>query len=220
MNIGALIRATSIVLCMLSASAHSSSDFDKYFSKVEVKYGLPKKILKAIATVESELHPWTLNIDGIPVFAKDKVEAVQVLKFAASSHPYGIAYRDKIGNVKSGFYRSSTEAKKAIKRLSDRGLRPMKINGSTINKVNAFNSDLCIMQLNYRYHGKTEFLTANEVFNLNKCIDYAGQFLSSLIERHGLDKGIGCYNGCGKKPEAQRVMKQYISKVKSAWEKL
>jgi len=205
-----------LFLLVILTPMPSYAKYDGYFSYYENKYKLPKNILKAISIVESKTLPWTMNIDGVPVYANSKNQAVTVLKHVARSHRFGIAYKQG-ERVKSGFYKTEKAAKKALKAKTRLGAKILKINKRFINKVNPKNSDICLMQVNYRWHGKDNFRSVNEMFDPEKCINYAAKYLSTLINRHGLDKGIGCYNGCGKSKSDQITMKSYIRKVKREW---
>jgi len=207
----------SLAFCLcLSAADNSFGEIKDRIHFYEDKFNLPHNLLIAIAMTESRLNPWAVNIDGIPVFPTSKHDAVSILKAVASGNLYAIYLRKK-GTRKSGFYSSAYEASINLSRYESENWKAIKTQGKIIRKINPRNSDICLMQLNYKYHGATEFSTVNDMFDIDRCIKYGAQFLSSLIKKHGLTKGIGCYNTCGSKATSVVKRNKYIASVMRNW---
>jgi len=57
----------------------------KYIAAVEQKNRIPSGLLSAIAGVESDFNPYAVNIEGKPVIANNKSEAVKTIKNALNS---------------------------------------------------------------------------------------------------------------------------------------
>lgn len=191
-------------------------DIKDKISFYEAKYKLPHNLLLAMALTESRLNPWAINIDGIPVFPASKSDALSILKSVASGNLYGI-YLQNGSLRKSGFYRSKDEAAHNLLKYTNLKWKAIKNKGQSIRKLNPINSDVCLLQINYKYHGDTGFDSVNDMFDIDKCIKYSAKYLSTLINRHGITKGIGCYNTCGTKLKSVQTRNKYIAKVLRNW---
>lgn len=210
-----VIRILTCILPLLANSVMSNESIQSTIMHAEIKEGLPKGLLLAVAKTESKLQPWTMNIDGISVFLDSKKQAIEVLKAVASTHRYGVQGMFN-GEYFAGFYQTETEAFQKSQQLAKTN-NLIRINQKDFIKVNPIYTDVCVMQINYRYHGTENFNNVNEMFDQSKCIYYAASFLSKLIKKHGIKKGVGCYNGCSAQSISSGSTQKYANKVLSAW---
>ena len=200
MIIGAQRIAIKILLALsllFSIEVSASNTIRSKIHEAEVMNGIPSGLLLAIAKIETGLTNWAMNIDGISVFVKNKKQAITVLKTVASTHRYGVQGK-KNGVIFAGFYQSEREAINRSQQLKHKK-QLVRVRNKDYTKVNPIYTDVCVMQINYRYHGSDNFKNVDEMFDLDKCIQYAAGFLSKLINTHGIKEGIGCYNGCSTK---------------------
>lgn len=95
LNIKKIITCTILFLSLLILSntgayatdLTSSSGYwlKKYIYAVEQKNRIPRGLLSAIALVESDFNPYAVNIEGKPINANNKSEAVKTIKNALNS---------------------------------------------------------------------------------------------------------------------------------------
>jgi len=210
------IRFLMIFFVLISFDSIASDEIRKKIHNAELEHDIPTGLLLAIAKIETGLKNWAMNIDGISVFAKDEAQAIQVLKTVASSHRYGVQGRNN-GVLFAGFYKTEYEAK-AKSRDLERKNQLIKVKNNYYTKINPIYTDVCVMQINYRYHGPEHFKNINEMFDVDKCIHYAASYLSKLIKKHGIKAGVGCYNGCSNESKKQGSTDRYIKKVFEHWD--
>lgn len=72
-----LASCTALVL-LLAASPARGQSMDTLFDAPCERYGVPKQLALAIATKESAMRPWALNIEGRTVQASSKEQALAV----------------------------------------------------------------------------------------------------------------------------------------------
>ncbi|MCC2646649.1 MAG: hypothetical protein K0R02_714 [Rickettsiaceae bacterium] len=71
-----LLILLSISLNLVVINYAAASDYKDLIRKKEQEYGIPKDLLLSIATVESKLHPFAINVQGRPYFFKTFEEAI------------------------------------------------------------------------------------------------------------------------------------------------
>lgn len=87
---GSVLFLTIFISCNTGAYATdipSSNDYwlKKYITAVEQRNRIPRGLLSAIALVESDFKPYAVNIEGKPISASNKSEAVKTIKNALNS---------------------------------------------------------------------------------------------------------------------------------------
>lgn len=179
------------------------------------RHGVDVYLFQAVAKVESNTYPWTLNIDGEPLRFRSKDELLAYYRHVRK-HPI------MLRTVRGGYYRYSwygtvrqaeqeyRSAKTEDERL---GLRPdMR---TKLRQVNPDNVDLGLMQINWREHGKYIRGGYETLIEPAANADYAAQHLAGLIRRYGIWGGVGRYHS----PTSWR-QQNYVGKVYRAYREI
>lgn len=77
-----IIGIAKVLIIALVGFLHGiafAQDLPKLISLVEKEYNIPNGLLKAIAEVESELNPYSVNVNGSPFIAKSKDHASKII---------------------------------------------------------------------------------------------------------------------------------------------
>ena len=69
-----------LLLCSTSTYATTEKAISSVVASVERRYNIPKNLLLSIAKVESGFNPFALNIEGKPILAKSKEEAINIVQ--------------------------------------------------------------------------------------------------------------------------------------------
>lgn len=69
------------IFAILGFSAKAFAAASSYFSSAAASYGVPQNILISISYVESGLNPYTLDINGYPVYTKSYGKADIIAKY-------------------------------------------------------------------------------------------------------------------------------------------
>lgn len=179
------------------------------------RHGVDLYLIQAVAKVESNAYPWTLNIDGEPLRFHSKSELVAYYRHVRE-HPIMLRM------VRGGYYRYSwhgsvKQAERdylAAKAEDERlGLRPdMR---AKLRQVNPDNVDLGLMQINWREHGKYVRGGYESLIEPSVNADYAARHLADLIRRYGIWGGVGRYHS----PTSWR-QQNYVGKVYRAYREI
>lgn len=68
-----------------SYSGHDPAEIENLFQSASRAANIPAELVKAIAAVESDMHPWAVNVAGRGYFCKTKVEALSIAREARRS---------------------------------------------------------------------------------------------------------------------------------------
>lgn len=179
------------------------------------RHGVDVHLFQAVAKVESNTYPWTLNIDGEPLRFRSKDELLAYYRHVRK-HPV------MLRTVREGYYRYSwhvsvreaeqeyRSAKTEDERL---GLRPdMR---TRLRQVNPDNVDLGLMQINWKEHGKYVRGGYESLIEPAANADYAARHLADLIRRYGIWGGVGRYHS----PTSWR-QQNYVGKVYRAYREI
>jgi len=193
--------ATILLLSPLCAQANLYELFAK-------KYGLDPYLIKSVAWVESQGHPWTINMDGMPFSFTSKQEAILFVKERRVTPCYVLqtAQGKRLGMTWFASEVESQRQHKAVKTIQ--GTKGM----VTSACLNPYNVDIGLMQINWRYHQKTAGFTVDELFDPVFNLDYASRFLAQLIRDNGTWPGIVKYHSnrpVNQALYAQRIWKAY-----------
>jgi len=69
-----------LFLNVTSTYATTEQSISRVVVSVERRYNIPRNLLLSVAKVESEINPFALNIEGKPVLAKSKEEAIDIVQ--------------------------------------------------------------------------------------------------------------------------------------------
>jgi len=96
------LAACTSLLLMLVVSPARGQGLDALFDAPCERYGVPKQLALAIATKESAMRPWALNIAGRTVQASSKEQALEVSRAAMAA---GLSFDIGVMQVNSQWLR-------------------------------------------------------------------------------------------------------------------
>jgi len=69
-----------LFLNVTSTYAATEQSISRVVASVERRYNIPRNLLLSIAKVESDVSPFAINIEGKPILAKSKEEAINIVQ--------------------------------------------------------------------------------------------------------------------------------------------
>lgn len=191
------------ILLILSAPSFAQDVFDR----MGARYSVDPAALRAIADIESQSHPWTLNVNGEGFYLRSKREAMQLLA-ALRTRPWILKLTDAGGEKRRYAYASQMEAERAL--AAHQGAR-----NSKIRKLNVESTDIGLMQINWYWHGKN-VPSLERLFDVTYNVAYSAFYLQKLLARHGdLETAIGFYHSSD--PERQKM---YVARWRKAYKRV
>lgn len=159
-----------------------------------VRHGIDPLLFRAIAHVESNGHPWTLNIDGEPLRFQKKSDLVAYYRHVKSRPIMLKTVRD--GIYRHQWYASALDAEADYfnARHEDTRLRLPKDRWAVLRVVNTENVDIGAMQINWIHNGRRSGMHFEKLVDPNVNAEYAARILAGLIRQHGLWSGVGRYH--------------------------
>lgn len=210
-----------LVLALLSSTV-LASPYDRVIDTAAKKHGVDPYVLRAIAQVESQKHPWTFNADGEGFRLQSAQQAIQALH-ALNRSPWMLKIRGNDNSVHREFFTNEHAALAAFTVLNNtkpnwRGLvlrtdnkKEVKEGQARIRKLWMLNTDIGIAQINYRYHGGG--LPVQHWFDYSFNLDYAARLLAEHKKHTGNDlDAAGRYHS-----KTQRHREAYMRKILPAY---
>lgn len=207
------------VVLMASMTWAYTADQIRLVNKLELaekKYGLPSGYLVAVATIETLINNYAFNVDGVGFHMSSEKEVISAL-YNITKNPYLIRAKTPEGKELKYFTSTEISAKTRVDQLKAEGFSIRTQKGQEYRRLTTITTDVCVLQINNKYHVRDQFRSINEVLNEDACIDYGARFLSTLIEKHGLKNGVGCYNTCRIGSEAHQI---YVQRFEEAYKRL
>jgi hypothetical protein len=174
------------------------------------KYGVDPYLIQAIAYVESAGRPWTINIDGEAFGFNNRNDVIKYLRHV-ESRPWMVSVTL---NGKTTYRWFATE-QKAQEQYHSYVASLGTTSRIRARKVNPNNTDIGLMQVNWRYHGNQVGVTQEELLDPSVNMDYATRLLAGLIRQHGVWPGIARYHSS--KSLNQKI---YQQKIWTAYQRL
>ena len=193
---------------------------DDVFAYYAGAYRIPKRVLRAIARHESNMHPWTFNMVGRSkektsfesFYCDDKDSCLKMLAKIVDK-PWLVKVKLKNGETKRFLFESKVKAyrKKKISRL----VYEKTLKDIYVVKLDPKMVDIGIMQINLYYHG-AKFDSISQLFEPDYNINYAASFLSSKLKECDNDMmcAVGRYHS--KSKSKQQI---YLKAFKRAYSK-
>ncbi len=179
------------------------------------RHGIDLYLIQAVAKVESNAYPWTLNLDGEPLRFRSKEDLITYYRHVRE-HPI------MIRTVRGGYYRYSwhgsakqAESHYLAAKVEDDRLGLRQEARAKLRRVDPDNVDLGIMQVNWREHGKYVRGGYESLIEPSVNADYAARHLADLIRRYGIWGGVGRYHS----PTSWR-QQNYVGKVYRAYKEI
>lgn len=197
-------------------------DIARKLAEAEAKYGLPSGYLVTIAAIESRFSNSAINVDGVPFWFDNEVQALDML-YKITRNPYYIRVLLPDGKGVKYFANSESTAEIRVAEFEARGYKVIKhINSKTKEEasyrlLNTRSTDVCMLQINNHAHIRDNFKSINQIMDLDVCISYGAQYLARMIDRHGNKNGVGCYHNCN---IGQSHHTRYLSNFEKAYRAL
>lgn len=209
------MRITFAFLALFfSLSVAAEQDLIDTLRGMETKLGLPDMSLVALSATESTLSWYALNFDDVASFYPDtKTHALQIIR-SISGRPYAVRVIKPNADKEVYFFTTRQNAERAVakvQRMKGYAVATFR-DDSVVKKVDLLNTGLCAMQLNFRWQAHGQGRTAEDLLDREFCIEHASNFVAGLINKHGFEKGVGCYYTCGNGPRAKRDRKEYFER--------
>lgn len=212
----------ALLTLFLSLSVSAEQDLIDTLRAAETRLGLPDMSLVALSATESTLSWYALNFDDVASFyPKTKTHALQIIR-SVSGRPYAVKIVKPNDAEEVYFFATRQAAQRAVSKAR-------RINGyevvtlrddRVVKKIDLLNTGLCAMQLNFRWQAHGQGRTAEDLLDREFCIEHASNFVAGLINKHGFEKGVGCYYTCGNGPIAKRNRKEYFERYKRHLDRL
>lgn len=210
------VRANMLsrIILLVALVAPLSTLADSFVSAAN-RHGIDPYLFKAIAQVESDRYPWTLNLDGEPLRFKNHSDVVSYYRYAKSRPVMLRTVRG--GTYHYQWFESAVEAEQEYLAARRHNQRSGGAGGDLpiLRVINPDNVDVGIMQVNWQVHRKLVGVSFEKLLDPSVNMDYAGRYLAGLIRAHGLWEGVGRYHS----PSPTR-RKAYTAKVWRAYRQI
>lgn len=183
---------TYFLVTYISFIAHSQASND-LLNKVDhyaTKNGANLEYFRAIIQHESRLNPFALNVAGEIFEPSSKEEAIQLLK-NLQYRPWMVRTgTNKKKNLERYFFSSEQAANQHAAILKQENKSRIRI-----KKLKLWSTDVGLGQLNWYWHGKN-FKSIDEMFDIDKNLDYASKYLSKMTKqaKNNPRKGAAWYH--------------------------
>lgn len=184
------MRATLVAFLLAFASGVWADD---YLSAAQ-RHGIDPDLLRAVAIVESNGYPWTFNVDGEPLRFATKKDALDYYRYVRAN-PVMLRTVRK-GVYRYRWYASAIDAEQDYlqARQEDAQLRLPRTHAAMLRVVQADNTDVGRMQINWRTHGHRVGVTFDRLLEPAVNMEYGARHLSELVRAYGLWEGVGRYH--------------------------
>jgi hypothetical protein len=185
------------------------------FAQAGQSTGIDPNLLRAIALQESSNNPWALNLNGVSCNRTgdlflvnaawrrcDSLQSAVMILAHAAQNPWLISFE-----TPNGF---SLRIWASTKTHGERIVVDNRLHGARIEKKNIKSSDIGLMQINWRHHGKN-IQDARLLFDPAYNVNYGARHLSKLLSRHNIATAVGMYHA-GENGHAAR-QKRYSHQV-------
>ncbi|MCP5019107.1 MAG: transglycosylase SLT domain-containing protein [Ketobacter sp.] len=187
---------------------------DTLFAQAASQYQLKPALLKSIAEMESQLHPWAVNLNWEGFKPRSKADAVALVK-ATQNKPWllRLDYPDTSQRL---FFRNRQDAAAALEQTKNNATL-LGINRPSdweIRKLDTRSVDIGLMQINWKFHGR-HFDSLEQLFEPKTNVMYAAKYLHKLLRRHGsTERAVAFYHS-----NTQQYQAKYLSLFRPIYQK-
>jgi len=187
---------------------------DTLFAQAASQYQLKPALLKSIAEMESQLHPWAVNLNWEGFKPRTKADAVALVK-ATQNKPWllRLDYPDTSQRL---FFRNRQDAAAALEQTKNNATL-LGINRPSdweIRNLDTRSVDIGLMQINWKFHGR-HFDSLEQLFEPKTNVMYAAKYLHKLLRRHGsTERAVAFYHS-----NTQQYQAKYLSLFRPIYQK-
>ncbi|RLT93248.1 transglycosylase SLT domain-containing protein [Ketobacter sp.] len=187
---------------------------DPLFDQAARHYGIKPALLHSIAEMESQLHPWAVNLNWEGFKPRSREDAIELVQ-AAEQRPW-LLRLDYPDTAQRLFFASREDARKALEHTKANAAL-LGINRPSdweIRKLDTRSVDIGLMQINWKFHGR-HFDSLDQLFEPQVNITYAAKYLKKLLARHGsTERAVAFYHS-----NTQRYQSQYLKLFRPIYQK-
>ena len=183
------------ILSSAQAQMAAQPDTDRLFLQAAKSHNLKTELLLSIAQMESQLHPWAVNLNWEGFKPETKHDALELIK-AAQDKPWLLKLEYGKDDHHRLFFRSEKDAEDALNDVINNakllGIAAPK--QTEIRLLDTRSVDIGLMQINWKFHGR-HFDSIEQLFEPEINVNYGAKYLSKLIWRHGnLEQAVAFYH--------------------------
>lgn len=185
------------------------------FERTAKRHGLSAELLRSIALVESNMHPWAVNLNWESFTLESPYQAVQLIR-GVQKRPWllRVDYKDTSHRL---FFPTGRDAQVALKNLQARAkfLDTEIPHQWEIRKLDVRSVDIGLMQINWKFHGR-HFDSIQALFDPATNLDYAARYLKTLLKEHGgdVEKAVAHYHS-----NTEEFQNRYLQAFRPVYEK-
>jgi len=198
------------LLCLFSTTTQAGDLFDR----VAARYQLSPALLRSIATVESKMYPWAVNINWESFRPGSPYQAVRLIH-RVQKKPWLLRV-DYAEESQRMFFSTGRDAQLALRSLlkDNKQLGIERPKQWEIRKLDVRSVDIGLMQINWKFHGR-HFDSMMQLFDPATNLDYAARYLKRLMKEHGnLEKAVAFYHS-----NTQEYQDQYLQYFRNVYRK-
>lgn len=188
-----LVRGLLAAVCLLLADVLQAEE--DLFERVARHHGVSAELLRSIALVESNMHPWAININWESFNPGSPEQALQLIR-RVEERPWLLRLDYQGSPSHRLFFPSGPDAQRALEHLLARArwLGTEIPHQWEIRKLDVRSVDIGLMQINWKFHGH-HFESMQALFDPANNLDYAARYLKILLDQHGdVEKAVAHYH--------------------------
>ncbi len=184
------------------------------FDQAAARYGIKPALLNSIAEMESQLHPWAVNLNWEGFKPRSKADALELIR-SAQQHPWllRLDYPDQSQRL---FFASRRDAMSALDQTKANAAL-LGINRPSdweIRKLDTRSVDIGLMQINWKFHGR-HFDSPEQLFEPEVNVMYAAKYLKKLLYQHGsTERAVAFYHS-----NTQQYQAKYLKLFRPIYQK-
>lgn len=187
---------------------------DPLFQKASDRYQVKPALLHSIAEMESQMHPWAVNLNWEGFKPRSRSDAVQLVQ-AAEAKPW-LLRLDYPEESQRLFFASRRDAQAALEQTKNNAslLGINRPSDWEIRKLDTRSVDIGLMQINWKFHGR-HFDSLDALFEPQTNIMYAAKYLQKLLRRHGsTEQAVAFYHS-----NTQQYQAKYLKLFRPIYQK-
>ena len=184
------------------------------FQQAAERYRIKPALLHSIAEMESQMHPWAVNLNWEGFKPRSKADAIQLVE-AAQANPWllRLDYPDESQRL---FFPTQRDAQAALEQTK-RNAAMLGINRPSnweIRLLDTRSVDVGLMQINWKLHGR-HFDSLATLFEPHNNVMYAAKYLKTLLHRHGsTEQAVAFYHS-----NTQQYQSKYLKLFRPIYQK-
>lgn len=206
-----MLRAVVLTLILWVPSSLMA---DPLFDQASARYGVKPALLHSIAEMESQLHPWAVNLNWEGFKPRTKADAIELVQ-AAEQRPW-LLRLDYPEQSQRLFFATRQDAINALEQTKTNAslLGINRPSDWEIRKLDTRSVDIGLMQINWKFHGR-HFESLSQLFEPEVNVAYAAKYLRKLLSQHGsTERAVAFYHS-----NTQQYQAKYLKLFRPIYQK-